>query len=340
MPVPPAPLPSDLGDAFTCAAALDAGVSRRRLRARDLGAPHRGVRTRPAEAGLPGIREADADHRDRVRAAALRRARAYAAVMRPHCFFTGRFALALHGLPLERLDGEELAGEGIAGGDAPIDVGAHLPARSPRARGVRGIRTTPALAPVRVHAGLRISSPAATWALLARELDVPALVRLGDAVVHVPRDDRGRRQPGLQLATPAQLRRAAEAPQRRHRTKLLGALEHIRVGSASPLETDWRLGAVGAGLPAFELDVEVHDATGRLLGIADALHRRHRTIVEVEGDHHRTSRAQWSRDIEKHAAYVADGWEVVRLTGAHIRGHAPRAPEILRAVLLRRGWRP
>ncbi len=47
---------------------------------------------------------------------------------------------------------------------------------------------------------------------------------------------------------------------------------------------------------------------------------------------------QWVRDIEKYAAYVAEGWEVVRLTSAHVRGG--RAPSMVCEVLRRHGWVP
>ena len=70
---------------------------------------------------------------------------------------------------------------------------------------------------------------------------------------------------------------------------------------------------------------------GTLRGWAD--------LVEVEGDHHRTDRRQWDRDIEKYNAYAALGWEVVRLTSTHVRG-AKRGVSLVRDALLRNGWRP
>lgn len=108
------------------------------------------------------------------------------------------------------------------------------------------------------------------------------------------------------------------------------------MGSASPLETDYRLAAEDAGLPECELDVEIRDSSGRLLGICDAVYAAQRVIVEIEGDHHRTDRTQWDRDIEKYAALVADGWEIIRLTARHIRQRHPRGPELVRAALARR----
>ena len=135
----------------------------------------------------------------------------------------------------------------------------------------------------------------------------------------------------------------ADAHGRRGRPKLLRALERVRVGSMSPLETDFRLLTTAAGLPEPDLDVVIRDERGTLLGIADARYEAYRVIVEVEGDHHRTSRGQWRRDIAKHAAYVRAGYEVVRLTGFDVRGAggaSPTAPLIVREALERHGFSP
>ena len=111
------------------------------------------------------------------------------------------------------------------------------------------------------------------------------------------------------------------------------------LSSASPLETEYRLDAALAGLPTPELDVKIRDGRGRLIGITEVVYREYRTLVEVEGDHHRTDRRQWDRDIEKYNAYAALGWEVVRLTSTHVRG-AKRGVSLVRDALLRNGWRP
>ncbi len=349
MPQPPSPLPDDLGDAFTRAGALAAGVTARRLRAKDLESPFHGVRQRaepqiaPATESTPkpeGAATSDVDGaaddarpdaplaRDRAaRKAVLQKARAYREVMSPDAFFVGRSAAVAYGVPVEH--GDEL------------EVGVRAPSTAPRGRGIRGIKVKPALVHVREHEGLRVSSPASTWAMLARELSVRELVTVGDAIVRIPRDDGGRPQPDRQLATIEQLRLAVEAgPRRRGVAKLREALMHIRVGSSSPLETEYRLDAATAGLPEPELDVVIRDRVGDLLGITEIVYRRYRTLVEIEGDHHRTDKKQWDRDIEKYAAYVAEGWEVVRLTSRHIRGGSPHAVTIVRDVLTRRGWRP
>lgn len=219
-------------------------------------------------------------------------------------------------------------------------VGVPAPQRAPRRAGIRGVKVASSQARIVERDGLRLTDPASTWAMLARELTERDLVRIGDAAVRVPRDEWGRPCPEARLATIDDLRAAALAPGRRRRPVLLDALNRVRVGSMSPLETDFRLDAEDAGLPEPALDVEIRSPDGRLLGISDVVYPTFGTVVEVEGDHHRTTRQQWNRDIEKYAAHAAQGWEVVRLTSAHIRGWGPQAVDIVRGALLRHGWRP
>lgn len=323
MPNTPRDLDPGLGDEFSVGDAIARGHSRGRMRAGDLERPFHGTRRR-----RPDPHAADDDKplaRDRAeRQAMLSDARAYFTVAPAHAFLAGRSAAVAWSGPCPLAD--------------ELCVGVLAPARAVRADGVRGLKLAPSLTSIRVLEGVRLTSPATTWAMLGGELSHSELVALGDAIVRVPRGDGGRRRPDLMLGTIAQLRAASLVPGRRHRAKLLAALDDVRVGSMSVLETDYRLLAADAGLPEPELDVEIRDAQGRLVGIADAVYREQRTIVEIEGDHHRVDRAQWERDIEKHAALVALGWEVVRLTSGHIRGRMPRGGAIVEAALRRRGW--
>jgi hypothetical protein len=320
----PRALPTDLGEQFAYAHARAMGASRKRLRASDLESPFRGVRRVIAP---PAPMDDAPLARDRMlRARVLRDARAYAEVMGAHAFFAGRTAAVLHGLP-------------VAHG-AELEVAAFAPARAPRRIGVRGRKVAAEFVSVRNLDGLRVVSPASSWAMLGTELSERDLIRLGDAIVRIPRGAGGRRLPHRQLATLDELRAAAFEAGRPGRARLLRAFAHIRVGSMSPLETDARLETVAAGLPQPELDVEIRaDAGRRFLGIADQCFRRYRVLVEVEGDHHRTDATQWTRDIEKLAAYAAEGYETVRLTGAQVRRHPDRAVALIRAALIRGGWR-
>lgn len=327
----PTPLPAHLGDTFTPEQARAAGVSARRLRARDIQRLHRGlfvVRVPKEEEDSVAEERDDAPFaRDRkARAELLHRARLYQRVMTDCAFFIGRSAAGLLGLPIAC--------------DGDLEVGVFAPHRAPRRRGIKGRQIRPGLAHIRDVEGLPVASPASTWAMLGAELTVRELIVVGDAIVRVPRDEWGGKMPEAALATIEQLRAALDAGQRKGAARLRAAIESIRVGSASPLETEYRIDAADAGLPEPELDVEIRTRRGRLLGITEIVYPDFRLLVEIEGDHHRTSRSQWNRDIEKYAAYVAAGYEVLRLTSTHIRGRRPRAASMVRAALIRRGWRP
>lgn len=315
----PARLPDDLGSIFRSADARRAGVSAGRLGARDLEAPFRGVRSRSRE---PAERDDEPLARDRAqRADVLARASAYALVAPPGAFFAGRTAAVLHGCP-------------ITHPTASLDVAVHPPARAPRARGIRGVKVAPHLVTVVEVEGLPVASPASAWAMLARDASVQELVVAGDALVSVPRGPDGRRMPHLRRCTLDQLRAATAAGPRRGVDRLRAALGDVREGVLSPPETELRLALLAARLPEPVLDLEIRDENGRLIGITELVYPAQRVAIEVEGEHHRTSRRQWQRDLEKYAAYAASGWEVVRVNVPQVR--SGRATEIVRAALDRR----
>ncbi len=314
-------MPEGLGAEFSVADATFAGVSSGRLQARDLDAPFHGVRQK-VDCAPP---DEDLSIDDIAARREQRKIRAYAQVMRPHVFLAGRSAGVHLGLSI--------------GPGALLEVGVLAPARAPRGRGVRGVKIASHLVNVREHDGVRTTDAASTWAMLGAELTVRELVALGDQIVRIPRDHRGSPTPREQMGTIEDLTSIVASGRRRGIGRLLEALPLIRVGSASPLETDFRLDAATGGLPTPELDLEIRDRTGTLLGITEFVFPEYRTAVEIEGDHHRTDRKQWNRDIDKYAAYAAEGWEVVRLTSAHVRGNRS-AVGIVRSVLLRRGWTP
>lgn len=261
----------------------------------------------------------------------MSRVRAHSLVLPEHAFYIGDAARAVYGLPID---------DAARAATAALDVAVLAPHRGLRRPGISAAQVRPELAHSVTIDGIRVASPATLWAMSARGLDVRGLVRLGDAIVRVPRGERGRRHPDQQLATPAQLRASIEAGRRRGREKLRAALPLVRIGSMSVLETDWRLNLLNSGLPEPDLDVEVRDGGGALLGISDGAFPAYRLVVEVEGDGHRTSRRQWHRDIEKYAAYAALGWETIRLTSAHIRGPGGHDVRLVREGLTRHGWTP
>ncbi len=322
MPVSPRKLPESLGDAFSTAEALEAGTTSGRLRAKDLERPFHGARLR-AEPDEPPPRSPPSEH-EIARRSEVRKARAYRTVMGAHAFFAGRTAGVLHG--------------------GAVDPGHAWWSRSLRPTAHREERAS---------MGSKCRPGSFAWAnsmtcgsrhrhrpgrCSARNSRCASSSRSATRLFACRGTSEGCCSPASACARSSQLEGAVGAGRRVGIEKLRSALPLIRVGSASPLETDFRLDAAEGGLPEPELDVEIRDGHDRLLGISEVVYPRWRTVVEIEGDHHRTDRGQWNRDIEKYASYVAEGWEVVRLTFAHIRGG--RAVGMVRSVLLRRGWNP
>ena len=316
-----APLPVELGDAFTVAAAAALGVSRKRLRNPQLDRPFHGVRVRrdlpDPDAGLFGAR------RSELRA----RAQAYALVMPAGAFLCLRTAAVLHGYPVRLASG------------TPVEAAVHHPQRAARGRGVSGHSVRPALAEVTEIDGIRVTTPAATWAMLGAHLNVSELVAFGDALIRVPRHPGGFRAPsGPPITTLAALRGAVEAGRRVGAQRLREALPLLRTGSSSPAESRSRLLLIEGGLPEPQLDVDVFDGRGRWIGCSEMAYPGHRVAIEYEGDHHRTSREQWNRDIAKYQAYAEAGWRVVRLTAELVDRHPHEAVRQVAAALRASGW--
>lgn len=271
------------------------------------------------------------------------RARAFATVAPPGSFSFGVTAAALWGLPLPlrvlRRAGDTSSPP--AARPRKPDVAVLRPHRAVRSAGVRARQLDPRLIGIVERSGLRVTDPATTWIYLAPELTVDELIVVGDAIVHEPRI-RGmiRGATGSGLATIEDLACALALGRRQGAAKLRAALPHLRVGAASPPETRLRLACVRAGLPEPHLDYDVFDARGHPIGFTELAFVEYRVLVEYEGDHHRRDRRQWNRDIEKHAACVAAGWEVVRLTADHVRPNCGPAVRRIRDALWRAGWRP
>lgn len=339
----PTPLPDDLGESFTVHQARAAGVTEKRLRHPSLRAPFRGVRVQPA--AEPAARASDESPTARearlLVAEIIRQAHALAKVMPDHWFFSHVSAAVLWGLPVPLRILRRAVADGRGIPPRGIDVAALGAHRASKAAGVRGHQLSPKYVTVQSVDGLRVASPASTWAMLADELSVDELVELGDAIVFIPRM-RGMKR-GTErdaLSTLARLRAAATVPRRAHRIRLLEAIDLVRVGSASPSETRIRLACMRAGLPEPELDFDVYTADGTAVGFTEFAFPDYKLLIESEGDHHRVDRAQWYRDIDKHTACEDAGWRVLRLAGKHVYPTAEPAVARITAALRRAGWRP
>lgn len=164
-----------------------------------------------------------------------------------------------------------------------------------------------------------------TWADLSDTLSVDDLIVLGDAVAHWRRGI-----PLVELESAA-----ASRAGRRGVVKLRAALPQIRQRSDSPMETLGRLLFVRAGLPEPEQNVPVTDAAGGWLGTGDYVWKARRVMAEFDGDHHRVDRRQWQIDVARRETIQDHGWHYVQLTGDAITHplQIPRTLERLAGLL-------
>lgn len=276
MSKPPEPLPHPLGTtAFAVEHARALGVSAARLRASDLEMPHYGVRhPRSAPSSLWS------------RAVPLLGARRY---------FGSTTAAELWGCPLP----------------PDCDSAVHIvdPVRAPEHRGVLGHRASVIDRVVERH-GVRVTDAPSTWIALANVLPFQELVVCGDHLVHDP--------PILDPAEPLRPHTTITALRERMRgyrgrgvRAARAALELLVTGAESRPETLLRLLLLDAGITDFMVNARVDDGQGRFIARCDLVFAAQKVVVEYDGDHHRTSLAQYERDRQRVAALIEAGWAVI-----------------------------
>jgi hypothetical protein len=237
-------------------------------------------------------------------------ARAYAHCMTEHEFFSHVTAAIIWGLPLPY----------AAIRDTRVHVSVMAPHRASKRAAVAAHQARPRLVTVRRHpeTGLRVSSPASTWAGLATVLRHPYdLVAVADAIVHVPRMPGGFALPAGEreepLATIDDLAAHVGAGRRAGIGALRAVLPRVRTGAASRPETWTRLTIVDGGLPEPILDYDVFDEHGSFVACVDLAYPQLRVAIEYDGGQHRTDARQWARDIDRLEALAALGWYVIRV---------------------------
>ncbi|QDZ15026.1 endonuclease domain-containing protein [Humibacter ginsenosidimutans] len=282
------------------------------MRAADLEIPFRGVR-RAADAGpAPATpsNEPGGIAWSVAESSILESAHDYACCMTQHEFFSHVTAAVIWGIPIPHAL--------VVPDELHVSVLApHRASKRPNvsAHQARAGRVTVTRHPA---TGLRVSSPASTWAslgaVLTHHYDV---VAAADAVVRVPRMPAGfpfppdaRTEP---LASVAELKASVAAGRRVGVEALRTALPRVRTGAASRPEAWTRLTLVDNGLPEPVLDYDVFDEYGTFVACLDMAYPELKIAIEYDGDHHRTDRQQWSRDIDRLEALAALGWHVIRV---------------------------
>jgi hypothetical protein len=157
--------------------------------------------------------------------------------------------------------------------------------------------------------GMRVTTPARTALDLARRYPVDAAVEAIDALMRATR-----------LKMPAIEAQARRYPGRRGLKRALTKLDLVDPGAESPPETRLRLLVVRAGFPRPQTQLRVYDQYGALIGEVDMGWRELKIALEYEGDHHRTSRRVFHKDIRRVDALLEQGWIVIRVTSVDTEG--------------------
>lgn len=177
------------------------------------------------------------------------------------------------------------------------------------------------------HLGLRVTSAPQTWLQVAHGLDRDALVLLGDAMVRRARP----------LTTVAEMRRLLDATVKMRGIALCReAIELVRPGTDSTMESRLRLLICAAGLPEPAVNRPACDAAGRFLALPDLSYPRLRIAIEYDGDHHRTDPATWRRDVERRQLLEDAGWIIITTTADDVIRHPDRLIRRIRSALTRR----
>ncbi|MDO5634618.1 MAG: DUF559 domain-containing protein [Micrococcus sp.] len=160
--------------------------------------------------------------------------------------------------------------------------------------------------------GVQVTTPARTWRDLASQFlphEYADFVAAGDYLVQPPYRSGTREEPWCSVAdlhsVVGQGPRFVGGPLARH------ALEDVRVGADSAMETLTRLTLVGAGLPEPLLQYRADEHDPECLP-ADMAYPQWRIVIEYDGGTHR-SPEQYERDAARDRWYAERGWLVLRV---------------------------
>ena len=227
------------------------------------------------------------------------RARTFLPRMPERAFYFGRTAAALHGLPLPSRFATE----------THLHVGVVAGARRVDALGIIPHHVTIEPLDITRRAGLPLTSACRTWCdLAASGLRLGELVAAGDRIIW-------RRMP---TGTEDEIQHAMSRYEGRRGLRLMRvAVAMLNDRSDSAAESQLRVAIALAGFPDPLVNAEF-EIDGRVVH-PDLSWVEHRVAIEYEGDHHRTDRDQWHRDIRRDGGYGDSGWSLYRATADDYR---------------------
>jgi hypothetical protein len=218
----------------------------------------------------------------------------------------------------------------VWGGCVPDEPDEHVsvppPGHRSRRRGVRGHVASPA-ARVQVVSGTRVSDPVQCVLDLAPRLGLVDLVVLGDSLVKAG------------AVTPAELVAAATAWRGSRAAEALRAMQLVRAGVDSPMESRLRMLVVLSGLPEPVVDHRIVGDGGRVRYRIDLSYPDWRIAIEYDGRQHAESETQWQGDIERREAFDVMDWRMIVVRSPGIYTHPGATLERIVSALRDRGVR-
>ncbi len=284
---------------FTVSEAPGLGISAQTLRARRFSVPTSGVRIDDADPSL------------------IDRCRAIARVVHPNAAFARTTALRLLGIdiPWQLEDDHAIHVVTPRRGDRPqrYAVTSHFCGQKQL--------------DVIDRFGLRITSAPQTWLQVSHGLNRDSVVGLGDAMTR-------RKTPATTVDALQFLIR--ETFKMRGLALCRDAIELVRPGTDSPMETQLRLIIVDSRLPEPLVNVPAMDTAGRFLALPDLSYPELKIAIEYDGDHHRTDPTTWRRDVERRQLLEDTGWLIITATADDVIRHPERLITRIRAAIRQR----
>lgn len=123
----------------------------------------------------------------------------------------------------------------------------------------------------------------------------------------------------------------------RGRRKCQLALLLVESGSDSPKETELRLCLLSYGLSGFAVGyvvsgISFENGAAVTLDLADP---ELKIGIEYDGDHHRTDKMQWRRDVWKRRQLESMGWTIVAVTQLDLSDEPHRAALAMNVAMIR-----
>lgn len=114
-------------------------------------------------------------------------------------------------------------------------------------------------------------------------------------------------------------------------------LPNLDPASRSLKESETRAIVIFSGLPIPEVNYDVRDDRGDLVGCGDLVYLRWKLLIEYEGRQHLHDLDQWNSDIDRYRAFRDEGWRYVQVTNEKLERPKKLVSEIY-AQLVRSGY--